>query len=83
MKWIAPLSLGLVGAVFWGRPVVVTWRLRTQRDSRLISDCLWENPAKVARQNSEKKGQSKKNLFSKDAPLINFIHPKVQKHFQK
>jgi hypothetical protein len=44
-----------------------------------ICDRLWENLAKVARQNSEKKGKS----FSKDAPLIHFIHPKVQKYIQK
>jgi hypothetical protein len=51
-----------------------------------IGDRLWENPAKVARQNSEKKGKSKNKLFSffsKDAPLIHFIHPKVQKYVQK
>jgi hypothetical protein len=43
------------------------------------------NPAKVARQNSEKNGKSKKNyyFFSNDAPLIHFIHPKVQKYIQK
>jgi hypothetical protein len=34
------------------------------------------------------KGKSKKNIFiflffSKDAPLIHFIHPKVQKYIQK
>jgi hypothetical protein len=28
-----------------------------------ICDSLWENPAKVARQNSEKKGKSKKKFL--------------------
>jgi hypothetical protein len=50
----------------------------------MICDRLWENSAKVARQNSEKKGKSKKKyFFSKDAPLIHFIQPKVQKYIQK
>jgi hypothetical protein len=47
----------------------------------IICDHLWENPAKVTRQNSDKKGKSKKNqcvffvlfFFSKYAPLIHFI----------
>jgi hypothetical protein len=47
-----------------------------------ICDRLWENPAKDARQNSEKNGKVKKNFF-KDAPLIHFIYPKVQKYVQK
>jgi hypothetical protein len=34
-------------------------------------------PAKVARQNFEKKGKSK------DTPVIHFIHPKVKKYIQK
>jgi hypothetical protein len=34
-------------------------------------------PNQVARQNSEKKRKSK------DAPLIHFIHPEVQKYIQK
>jgi hypothetical protein len=52
----------------------------------VICDRLWENPAKVARQNSEKKekmGEKKKKIISKDGPLIHFIHPKVQKYVQK
>jgi hypothetical protein len=28
-------------------------------------------------------GGKVKNFFSKDAPLIHFIHPKVQKYIQK
>jgi hypothetical protein len=48
-----------------------------------MCDCLvWENPAKVARQNLEK-GKKKVFFFSKDASLIYFIHPKVQKYIQK
>jgi hypothetical protein len=48
-------------------------------------DRLWENQANVTRQNSEKRGKSKKKyyFFSKDAPLIHFIHPNVQKYVQK
>jgi hypothetical protein len=48
----------------------------------IICDRLWENPAKIARQNSEKKGKSNKKIC-KDAPLIHFIHPKVQKYVEK
>jgi hypothetical protein len=32
---------------------------------RYICDCLWENPAKVARQNLEKKGKTKKKALVK------------------
>jgi hypothetical protein len=46
-------------------------------------------PGQGRQANSEKKGKSKKNkiknvfIFSKDAPLIHFIHHKVQPYIQK
>jgi hypothetical protein len=47
-----------------------------------ICDRLWENPAKVARQSSEKKGKVKNIFLVKMPLLIHFIHPNMQKYIQ-
>jgi hypothetical protein len=65
-----------------GPKLALVCMIQPQNKFCLIRDRLWENPVKVARQNSEKNGKSnqKKSFFSEDAPLIHFIHPKVQKY---
>jgi hypothetical protein len=40
-----------------------------------------KSPGKILRKRG--KFKKKKDFFSKDAPLIHFIHPKVQKYIQK